>query len=79
MTTDEKLDKILDLLSEKLEHTNSMNIEQLVIFLNYRYKKSTLYTMVCLGKIPHSKKPLRFDKNDILNWLKNKQNDITTI
>jgi hypothetical protein len=79
MTTDEKLQRILDLLTEKLEHTNLMNIDQLVIFLNYRYKKSTLYSMVCLDKIPHSKKPLRFDKNKIINWLKNKQNDVTTI
>jgi predicted DNA-binding transcriptional regulator AlpA len=72
MTTDEKLDKILEILDEKKEVETQMTIDELIEFLQFRYKKSTIYSMVCLGKIPHSKKPLRFDKNEILTWIKNK-------
>ena len=79
MTTDEKLDKILEILDEKKEADTQMTIDELIEFLQFRYKKSTLYSMVCLGKIPHTKKPLRFNKNEILTWIKNKQNDTTTI
>jgi predicted DNA-binding transcriptional regulator AlpA len=79
MSIEEKLDKILEILDEKKEVDTQMNIDELIEFMQFRYKKSTIYSMVCLGKIPHSKKPLRFDKNEILTWIKNKQNDTTTI
>ena len=73
MTTEEKLDKILEILDDKKEGDTQMTIDELIEFMQFRYKKSTIYSMVCLGKIPHSKKPLRFEKNEILTWIKNKQ------
>jgi hypothetical protein len=73
MTTDEKLDKILEILDDKKEAETQMTIDELIEFLQFRYKKSTIYSMVCLGKIPHSKKPLRFEKKEIDNWVKNKK------
>jgi hypothetical protein len=72
MSIEEKLDKILEILDDKKEGATQMTIDDLIEFLHFRYKKSTLYSMVCLGKIPHTKKPLRFDKNEILTWIKNK-------
>jgi hypothetical protein len=72
MSIEEKLDKILEILDDKKEDNTKMTIDELIDFLQFRYKKSTIYSMVCLGKIPHSKKPLRFDKKEIINWLKNK-------
>jgi predicted DNA-binding transcriptional regulator AlpA len=73
MSIEEKLDKILEILDDKKEAETQMTIDELIEFMQFRYKKSTIYSMVCLGKIPHSKKPLRFDKNEILNWIKNKK------
>jgi len=72
MSIKEKLDKILEILDHKKESETQMTIDELIEFLQFRYKKSTIYSMVCLGKIPHTKKPLRFDKNEILTWIKNK-------
>jgi hypothetical protein len=72
MSIEEKLDKILEILDDNKVADTQMTIDELIEFLQFRYKKSTLYSMVCLGKIPHSKKPLRFNKNEILTWIKNK-------
>jgi hypothetical protein len=72
MSIEAKLDKILEILDNKKEVETQMTIDELIEFLQFRYKKSTIYSMVCLGKIPHSKKPLRFNKNEIITWIKNK-------
>jgi predicted DNA-binding transcriptional regulator AlpA len=80
MSIGEKLDRIIQILeNEKQEEERIMTIDELIEFLQYRYKKSTLYSMASTGAIPCTHKPLRFHKTQINNWLKNKQNESTTI
>jgi len=69
-----KLDRILELLENKESQTpEEMSIKELEVYLQYRYKLSSLYTMACTGTIPCTHKPLRFNKVKIDNWLKSKK------
>lgn len=72
MSIAEKLDRIIQILqNEKQEEPDRlMNINEVVAYIGNRYKKSTIYSMACNGKIPCTHKPLRFSKNEIDNWLK---------
>jgi hypothetical protein len=74
MKMSDKLDKILELLENKQSETpEEMSVTELEVYLQYRYKLSSLYTMACTGTIPCTHKPLRFNKVQIDNWLKNKK------
>jgi hypothetical protein len=69
-----KLDRILELLENKQAETpEEMSVTELEVYLQYRYKLSSLYTMSCTGTIPCTHKPLRFHKKEIDNWLKSKK------
>lgn len=73
MKISDKLDKILELLENKQpEPPEEMRITELEVYLKYRYKISSLYTMSSTGTIPCTHKPLKFNKVEIDNWLKNK-------
>lgn len=70
----DKLDRILEILENKESSTPEvMNVKELEVYLQYRYKLASLYTMACTGTIPCTHKPLRFNKIQIDNWLKNKK------
>ena len=74
MKMSDKLDRILELLENKEPQTlEVMNVKELEVYLQYRYKLSSLYTMACTRTIPCTHKPLRFNKIQIDNWLKNKK------
>jgi hypothetical protein len=69
-----KLDRILEILENANPQTPEvMNVKELEVYLQYRYKLSSLYTMACTGTIPCTHKPLRFDKKEIDNWIKSKK------
>jgi hypothetical protein len=72
MSIAEKLDRIIKILeNEKQEELDKlMNINEVVIYLGNRYKKSTIYSMACNETIPCTHKPLRFSKIKIDKWLK---------
>lgn len=72
MSISEKLDRIIQILENKKqeEPDKLMNINEVVAYLGNRYKKSTIYSMACISKIPCTHKPLRFKKSEIDNWLK---------
>lgn len=74
----DKLDYIINLLEDKVQADNNkaMTLNELIVYINYRYRKATIYSMVCNGKIPHTKKPLRFNKLEIDNWLRNKNKPV---
>ena len=70
----DKLDRILELLENAEPPTlEVMNVKELEVYLKYRYKLSSLYTMACTGTIPCTHKPLRFHKKEIDNWIKSKK------
>ena len=74
MKMSDKLDRILELLENKEPQTPEvMNVKELEVYLQYRYKLASLYTMSCTGTIPCTHKPLRFNKVQIDNWIKNKK------
>jgi len=74
MKMSDKLDRILELLENKEPPTPEvMNVKELEVYLQYRYKLASLYTMACTGTIPCTHKPLRFHKKEIDNWIKLKK------
>lgn len=63
--------KRLDDIEEMLKNNNSiMNIDEVCRYTGI--SKSTMYKLTSTNQIPHYKKvkQLMFDKNDILEWIK---------